>query len=44
LVVGFGVVGLAVVVHLASLAVAAEHENLVVSTTGGKYVGFGVGA
>jgi hypothetical protein len=40
-VVGFGgnslgVVGLA---HLGSLAVAAEHENFVTSSTGGKYVG-----
>ena len=38
------VVGLAVVVHLGSLAVAGEHENCVVVWTGGKYVGFGVGA
>jgi hypothetical protein len=41
---GAFVVGFAVVVHLGSLAVAAEHENFVVSTTGGRYVGFGVGA
>jgi hypothetical protein len=38
------VVGRAVVVHLGSLAVAGEQTNLVGCVTGGRYVGFGVGA